>query len=110
MTAICLAQSFEITEGATVLGGNRSPELQHYFCGHCMTWMYGKPVELPHVVNVRPTLLDDHAWFAPFIETYTRTRLPWAKTGAVHSFEEFPPPESFGDLLSEYQAWRDARQ
>lgn len=108
LTAICRASDFEVTRGSPVIGGLRSPELPHFFCGECMTWMFTRPALLPDVVNVRPTMLDDHAWFAPFMETYTSTRLPWPQTGAARSFETFPPMDTFHELLTEYRAWRDA--
>jgi hypothetical protein len=57
-------------------------------------------------VNVRPTLLDDHAWFSPFMETFTKTKLPWAATGAVQSFEEFPPMDALEELLKAYATSR----
>lgn len=55
-------------------------------------------------VNVRATMLDDAHWFVPFIETCTSEALPWAKTGAMHSFAAFPPMEAFGPLLAEFAA------
>ena len=109
LTAIVPASGFEVVRGQPVLGGMRAPELPHFFCGECMTWMFTRPAALPDVVNVRPTMLEDHGWFAPFMETYTSTRLPWAQTGAVRSFETFPPREGFGELLEAYRAWRAAR-
>jgi hypothetical protein len=102
LTAILLARSFEVTQGEPVLGGLHGPDTHHFFCAHCMTWMFTRPESMPHLVNVRPTLLDDHAWFAPFMETFTKTRLPWAVTGALHSFEAVPPMEAFPDLLKAF--------
>ncbi|MEB2312440.1 MAG: GFA family protein [Sorangiineae bacterium] len=110
LTAICAASGFEVMKGSPVIGGLRDPALQHFFCGDCMTWMFTRPAALPQVVNVRPTLLDERAWFAPFMETYTSTRLPWAQTGAVRSFEAFPPMNTFNELLEEYRSWRAARR
>ncbi|TIU58111.1 MAG: aldehyde-activating protein, partial [Mesorhizobium sp.] len=46
------------------------------------------------------TMLDDHAWFAPFIETWTAEKLPWAATPAVHSYEALP--EEYERLVTEY--------
>jgi hypothetical protein len=109
LTAMCAASDFEVLVGTPVRGGLRDPELEHFFCADCMTWMFTKPAALPHVVNVRPTLLEPHGWFVPFMETYACTRLAWATTGAVRSFETFPPMDSFDLLLNEYRAWRDAR-
>jgi hypothetical protein len=110
LTAICPASGFEVIQGSPVLGGLRSADLQHFFCGECMTWMFTRPAALPQVVNVRPSLLDDATWFVPFMETYTSTRLPWVQTGAVRSFETFPPMEAFQELLGEYRSWRGARK
>lgn len=92
-----------------MIGGLRDPELQHFFCGDCMTWIFTRPAMLPEVVNVRPTMLDLHTWFSPFMETCTSSQLPWAHTGAVRSFEAFPPMDTFDALLAEYRAWSDAR-
>lgn len=104
LTAIFLADAFEITKGETVLGGIQGPDAQHQFCAFCKTWMFTRAAALPHIVNVRPTMLDDHAWFSPFIETFTKTKLSWATTGAARSFEEFPPVEAYEELMTAYAA------
>lgn len=109
LTAICPATGFAVTKGEPVIGGLRGADLQHYFCDRCMTWMFTRPAPLPEVVNVRPTMFDEHAWFAPFLETFARTKLPWAQTSAPRSFAEFPPMESFDELLREYRAWQEGR-
>lgn len=101
LTAICGASAFEVTKGKPVIGGLRDPALQHFFYGDCMTWLFTRP-DLP-------TMLEEHRWFAPFMEPWTATRLPWAETGAVRSFDGFPPMETFDELSREYRAWRDAR-
>ena len=41
-------------------------------------------------------------WFAPYIESYTSEALPWAKTGAGHSFARFPEREEYGPLIAEF--------
>jgi hypothetical protein len=98
---------FEITRGEPVLGGLRDPALRHFFCPSCMTWMFTRPPEivtrfLPEFVNVRPTMLDDASWCSPFIETWTKAKLPWATTPAAHSYAEFPPVEDYAMLLAEF--------
>jgi hypothetical protein len=60
-------------------------------------------------VNLRPTMLDDVAWFSPFIETMTSEKLPWATTPAVHSFARFPPFERYEGLVKEYAEHLRAR-
>lgn len=105
LTAMFPAEAFEVTAGEPVIGGLHGADLHHFFCPHCMSWMFTRLAFAPHLVNVRPTMFDDHAWFAPFGETYTKTKLPWAITGAVHSFEEFPPMDGLDRLIEEYAAW-----
>lgn len=93
--------AFSVTEGEPVIGGLRG-ELNHFFCAHCMTWLFTRSDMMDTFVNVRPTMLDSTDWFSPFIETYTSERLPWATTPAVHGFEKFPPFESYEGLVREY--------
>jgi hypothetical protein len=92
---------FEVTEGEPVIGGlHASPK--HYFCPHCMSWMFTRPDDVEWLVNVRATLLDDASWFVPFMETFTCEALPWAKTPAKHSYERFPPFEAYEGLTREF--------
>jgi hypothetical protein len=102
LTALCPVAGFAVTQGEPVIGGLHREELRHFFCGYCMTWMFTRPAALPDMVNVRPTLLDDHAWFTPFMETYAKTKLAWAHTGALHSFAEFPSPEELEGLRQSF--------
>jgi hypothetical protein len=96
------AQGFEVTQGEPVLRGAHGKDVHHYHCPHCMSWMFTKSVGMDSFVNIRPTMLDDATWFAPFIETWTSTKLPWATTSAIHSFEAFPPMESYEGLVREF--------
>jgi hypothetical protein len=106
LTAAVPNQGFEVTQGETVIGGLHG-DAQHNFCPHCMSWMFTRPAGMPFV-NLRPTMLDDHLDFRPFIESYTSERLPWAATPAVHSFEKFPPMEAYGGLMKAYGEWAAA--
>ena len=36
------------------------------------------------------TMLDDHAWYVPFVEVNTSEKLPWAGTPALYSFATQP--------------------
>lgn len=98
LSAAIPSGGFEITRGEPVLGGLRNPELRHFFCPACMSWMFTR--FRPEFVNLRATLLDDVSWFSPFIETWTRTKLPWTATAAAHSYAEFPPESDYGMLTS----------
>lgn len=94
---------FEVLSGEPVLGGLRNPDLRHFFCPQCMSWMFTR--FLPEFVNVRVTMLNDPSWFVPFVETWTRAKLPWVTTPAVHSYAEFPPMEEYGQLTTEFSQW-----
>ena len=103
LSAAIPTNGFEVVRGEPVIGGLRNPELRHFFCPQCMSWMFTR--FLPEFVNVRITMLDDASWFAPFIETWTRTKLPWVTTPAIHSYAEFPPMENFAKLIAEFADW-----
>jgi len=103
LSAAIATNAFEVVRGEPVIGGLRDPELRHFFCPRCMSWMFTR--FLPEFVNVRVTLLNDVAWFAPFVETWTKTRLPWVTTPAVHSYAEFPPMEEYAKLTAEFSQW-----
>lgn len=105
LTAIIPADGFAVIRGEPVIGGLHGADLHHHFCGHCMTWMFTRVVGMDWFVNVRPTMLEETAWFHPFMETWTSTKLPFAATGAVRSFSEFPAMEDYEGLMKEYQAW-----
>lgn len=102
LTAIMPADALEVTQGETVIGGIHGPESQHHFCAYCMTWMFTRSTQVPQIVNVRPTMFEDTSWTVPFMETFTKTKLPWVTTPAKRSFEEFPSPEMYGELMKEY--------
>ena len=106
LTAMVPVEGFAVTKGETAIGGAHGPDLHHHFCPRCMTWMFTRPANVPFV-NVRPTMLDDTSWFRPFMETWASTRLPFAETGAVRSYAEFPPMEDFGPLLQEFSQWAE---
>lgn len=102
LTAAIPRDAFSVTRGEPVIGGLHGEDARHFFCPYCMTWLFTRLNDSLPFVNVRPTLFTKLAWSTPFIETWTREKLPWAKTPAVHSFPEFPPPTSFKGLLQAY--------
>jgi hypothetical protein len=83
LTAMVPSTGFEVTSGGPVIGGLHGA-IRHFFCPHCMTWMFTRPNGFEQFVNVRPTMLKDSSWFVPFIETYTSEKLPWVTVPAVH--------------------------
>lgn len=92
---------FAVTQGETVIGGLRGAS-RHHFCSHCSSWMFTRAEGLDFFVNVRASVLDDHRWVVPYVETCTSEKYPWASTPAVHSFDGIPPNEAFTPLIAEY--------
>lgn len=99
LSAAFAQEAFAMTQGDTVIGGLHGPEARHHHCDHCKSWVFTR---WGAMVNLRAPMLDDPAWCEPFIETWTREKLPWATTPARHSFEEFPPMDAFADLVAAY--------
>lgn len=104
LTAMIPAEAFQLVSGKTQVGAlhGASP---YVYCAHCLNWLYTELSEAPFV-NVRPSLFDVPAWSTPFIESYVSEKLPWAVTGARHSFEKYPTPDRYGPLMAEYAAAR----
>jgi hypothetical protein len=108
LSAAVPAAGFEVIAGEPVVGGLHGPEAHHFFCPHCMSWVFTRAEGLDWFVNIRTTMLDDLRWTMPFIETYASAKLAWVTTPAVHSFPEFPAPEAYQDLVAAYQAQASA--
>ncbi|MEI5680837.1 MULTISPECIES: GFA family protein [unclassified Mesorhizobium] len=104
LSAAIPADGFEVTQGEPVIGGLHGAS-KHYFCPHCMSWMFTRPEGMDWFVNLRSPLLDDTDGMAPFIETWTSEKLPFAETGAPHSYEALPPMEAYEGLMREYVEW-----
>jgi len=92
---------FAVVQGELAIGGMHGPH-RHSFCAHCKNWIYTQPHGLDFLINVRPTMLDQHAWVKPFIEVYTSEKLPWAFTGATHSFATQPDLAGYQPLVEEF--------
>jgi len=105
LTAIFPADGFTVTKGDPVIGGLHGDDIHHFFCPHCMTWAFTRVDGVDWFVNVRPTMFDDVSWFHPYMETCTATKLPFAETGAVESFDTFPDMEAFDRLMQAYAVW-----
>lgn len=104
LTAMVPAPAFRVTRGEPVKGGTKGPDLDHFFCPDCMTWMFTRITQMPDIVNVRPTMLDDPKWSRPFIETMAAEKLAWVELPVVRSYEGFPPPEDFQPLMQDFAA------
>ncbi|PQA89633.1 GFA family protein [Hyphococcus luteus] len=107
LTVIALSESFSVIAGKPVIGGLHGGA-RHYFCDYCLSWVFTRPEGFDEIVNIRTTMLEDAADFPPFMETCMAEKLPWAKTGAVRSFDQFPDSAEFTTLLHDYAEWREA--
>ena len=102
------SQAFEVIQGEPVIGALHGAS-RHYYCPHCLSWVFTRPQGLDAFVMVRATVLDDTRWAAPFVETHTCEKLAWVTTPAAHSYERFPPPGDFDGLMKEYAAQAGGR-
>ncbi|WP_353473564.1 GFA family protein [Salipiger sp. H15] len=99
LTMMIPSEGIRVVSGDPVKGGIKGPQLDHYMCPECGSWMFTRITGLDLFVNVRPTMFDVPDWCVPFIETMTAEKLPWAATPAQHSYEGFPPEADFPMLL-----------
>lgn len=103
LSALVPATGFEVTQGEPVIGGLHGAT-RHFFCPHCLSWLFTRPEGADEFVNVRSPLLDDPEAFPPFIETMTREKLSWATTPAAHTFEDFPSMQEYPALMGAFAA------
>ena len=103
-TVVVATDGFELIRGDPVIGGLHGEQVRHHHCDWCKSWVFTRIVPERGFVNVRAGALDDPSWFAPFVEAYTSEALPWANTGARHSYLQFPAMEQYGPLVAEFGA------
>jgi hypothetical protein len=95
------SEGFAVIAGEPTIGGLHGAT-RHFFCPHCMSWLFTRPEGLDWFVNVRATMIDDARDFVPFVETMTSEKLPWVTTPAVRSFERWPTFEEYSALPDQY--------
>lgn len=103
LTLTIPAEGFAVTSGEPVIGGMHGAT-RHNFCPRCKSWMFTRPEGMDAFVNLRATMLDDHGWVAPYIEVWTRDKVPWASTPATHSFETEPEFAAYEAFVEEFAA------
>lgn len=101
LSALYPSNGFKVTSGEPVIGGLHGAT-RHYFCSHCMSWLFTHPEGMDEFVNVRATMMEDVQSYSPFVETYTDEKLPWATTPAAYSFNKLPSSDEFPALLAEF--------
>ncbi|WP_273821033.1 GFA family protein [Pseudomonas asplenii] len=103
LTALFPAEAFSITQGSPMIGGMHGPT-RHFFCPHCLSWLFTRPDGSDAFVGVRSSLLDKPERYAPYMETWTREKLPWTSTGAKVGYEAFPDPQDYPALMAAFAA------
>jgi hypothetical protein len=101
------ADAFRITEGDVVIGGLHGAT-RHLFCDYCKSWLYTEPEGMNDLVNVRSTMFDEPAKEPPFVEIFVREGLPWARTGAGHSYDALPAMEQWPILVQQFAGRKTA--
>ncbi|WP_419759428.1 GFA family protein [Acidisoma sp.] len=87
-----------ITDGRDALRcwsktGGSGKESRQFTCAACATWLYTEADSAAAFTIVRPGSLDDHRWFRPIAQIFTRSALPWALKQLQFSYEtEFDDP------------------
>jgi hypothetical protein len=93
--------AFRVTQGEPGIGGIHGPT-RHYHCDYCKSWLFTEPEAVADFVNVRSTMFDQPLGEAPFVETYRSEALPWAHTGARHSYDKLPAMEEWPLLIEQF--------
>jgi hypothetical protein len=97
--------AFRVTQGDVVIGGIHG-ETRHHHCDFCKSWVYTEPEGLTDIVNVRSTLFDEPRSEPPFVEIFVGEGLPWAGTGAPHSYDALPAMEEWPSLIQQFATER----
>lgn len=101
LTLMLPRSGFAVSGPEPVIGGLHGPNKQ-YYCPHCLSWLFNSIPGADHLINMRATMLDDASWVVPFVDMWTETKLPGVVTGAVRSFERFPPEAQYGGLTADF--------
>ena len=56
LSAAIPSSGFSVIKGDPVIGGLHGAS-KHYFCPHCMSWIFTRPEGIDEFVNIRPTML-----------------------------------------------------
>jgi hypothetical protein len=102
LTVTLPSDGFELVAGEPVPGGAQGPVSHHFHCPRCKSWLFTRAEGFDWFVNLRAPVLDDHSWFAPFVELWTAEKLSWAETGAPRSYEEVPAVAEFEGLMEAF--------
>ncbi len=81
--------------------GSSGEESRQYTCRFCTGWTHTEADSSPGVVIVRPSTLDNHRWFRPVAQLFTRSAYPWALMPVQFSYEtEFDDPTPLAEAFA----------
>jgi membrane protein len=84
---------------------------RQFSCPRCSGWTHTITQHAPGVVIVRPSTLEDHSWFRPVAQIFTRSALPWARLNLPLSFAaEFADPQPLREAFAAAMAAPAARE
>ena len=89
LTTIVPSRGFACS-GKLTRGGLGAPERSHFYCASCLNIIYSRIAGADDRINLRTSLLDEAASFAPSVELMTDEKLPWAEVPARHSYAKCP--------------------
>jgi len=102
LTTMFPSDAFEHS-GTLLKGGLGAAGRTHYFCQSCLNFIFSRIDGADHRINLRTSVLDKAASFAPFVEVMTDEKMPWARVPAVHSFAQYPKsPDALQALMDAY--------
>jgi hypothetical protein len=58
LSTLYSSHGFKVTLGEPIIGGLHGAT-RHYFCAHCMSWLFTRPEGMDEFVNVRATMMED---------------------------------------------------
>jgi hypothetical protein len=102
LTLTLPGDGFEVIAGNPVIGGTHHPQQHQYHCPRCKSWVFTRAEGFDWFVNLRPTMLDEHHWFAPFVDLWTSEKLPWAETRATRSYETVAAADEWPALMQAF--------
>jgi hypothetical protein len=101
LTLAIPSEGFDVTAGKPVIGGAHGPT-RHFFCPHCMSWMFTRPEGMDEFVTCGPPCSTIIIGLFPSSRFGRGERLAWASTPAVHSFATQPEFEDYAKLLEAF--------
>lgn len=76
--------------GPLIHGGLGASGRVHSFCEACLSFVYSQIGGADQRINLRTSVLDDAAFFPPYVELMTAEKLPWVTVPVVRSYVQYP--------------------